>query len=113
MGGVPCVEDPLEDRQGDGRQEDGGASLDEVERDGGVHVHAAAAARGGHVQELRGPVAHRLPGRERRRDAWQDRVGGAEGRGRQEVESCGRVQVGIAWLSTAGTVRTLIQNYKP
>merc|ERR1712098_41545 len=52
--GVPRVEDPVEDWQGDRRQEDGGAALDEVERDGGVLVRAAAAARRGHVQELRG-----------------------------------------------------------
>ena len=38
-----------------------------------------AAARRRLVQELRGPVAHRLPGRERRGDAWQDRAVGARG----------------------------------
>merc|ERR1711918_214764 len=95
MGGVPRVEDLVEDRQGDRRQEDGGAALDEVERDGGVHFRAAAAARGGHVQELRGLVAHRVLGRQRCRDAWQDRHRGAEGGDWQEVDTL--------WLQTAAT----------
>merc|ERR1712146_217180 len=81
------VEDRVEDRQGDWRQEDGGPALDEVERDGGVHVRAAAAACGGHFQELRGLVAHCVPRRERRGHARQDRHRGAEGGCEEEVSA--------------------------
>merc|ERR1711964_676267 len=88
--GVPCREDLLEDRQGDGRQEDGGPALAEVERDGGVQLRAAAAVGRRHVQELRGPLAHRVLGRQWRGDAWQDHDGGAEGGEGQEVSACHR-----------------------
>merc|ERR1719265_2144769 len=85
--GVPHLEDRLEDRQGDWRQEDGGAALPEVERDGRGDLRAAAAAGCGHVQELRGPFPHRFLGRQRRRHAWKDREEGGQGGGRQEEVS--------------------------
>merc|ERR1712139_353656 len=84
--GVPRDEDDVEDRQGDGWQEDGGAALPEVERDGGDQVRAAAAVGGGHVQELRGLVPHRVPGWQRRCHAWQDRQEDGQDRGRQGQE---------------------------
>merc|ERR1711900_64148 len=78
----------LEAWQGDWWQEDGGPALAEVERDGGVQLRAAAAAGGGHLQELRGPVPHRLPGRQRCGHVGQDRDCRAEdgqGLGQSEV----------------------------
>merc|ERR1719353_1887315 len=47
----------------------------------------AAAAGGRHVQELRGSLPHRFPGRQRRGDAWEDREEGGQGRERQEEVS--------------------------
>merc|ERR1712139_322439 len=94
--GVPRDEDDVEDRQGDGWQEDGGAALPEVERDGGDQVRAAAAAGGGHVQELRGPVPHRVPGWQRRRHAWQDRQEDGQDRGGQGQEVSSKPDVDVA-----------------
>merc|ERR1712139_723760 len=73
---------------GDWRQEDGGPPRAEVERDGAVHVPAAAAARVRHLQELRGPLPRGLHGRQRRGDAREGGVlrakGGGQRRGWQE-----------------------------
>merc|ERR1712187_326400 len=80
----------MEDGQGDWRQEDGGATLSQVERDGGVQLPAAAAARVRHIQELRGPLARRVHGRQRRGDAGQGhrlRAKGGGGRRWQEEVS--------------------------
>merc|ERR1712118_356920 len=85
--GVPHREDELEDRQGDGRQEDGGPALAQVERDGRGELRPAAAAGRRHVQELRGSLPHRFLGRQRRCHAWEDREEGGQGRGREEEVS--------------------------
>merc|ERR1712093_487775 len=69
--GVPGDRVQLQGRQGDRRQEDGQPALAQVERDGRGRLRAAAAARRRLVQELRGPVAHRLPRRQHRGHAWQ------------------------------------------
>merc|ERR1711972_582688 len=68
---MPHLQAQVEDGQGDGRQEDGGPALTEVERDGAVQLPAAAAPGLRHVQELRGPFPCRLHGWQRRGDAWQ------------------------------------------
>merc|ERR1712094_129774 len=88
---------PQEDRQGDRRQEDGGAALPEVERDGGGELRPAAAARRGHVQELRGPVSHRVPGWQRRGHAWQDREEDGQDGGRQGQEVNDGYVSGLRW----------------
>merc|ERR1711970_286744 len=84
---MPPFELEVEDGQGDGRQEDGGSPLAEVERNGAVQLPATAAARLRHLQELRGPIPRRVHGWERRGDAGQGGVLRAQGggcRGRQE-----------------------------
>merc|ERR1711981_640130 len=87
---VPHRQDELEDRQGDGRQEDGGPALAQVQRDGGGELRPAAAARRRHLQELRGSFAHCIPGRQWCRHAWQDREEDRQGRvGEEEVSSSG------------------------
>merc|ERR1712139_614407 len=68
---MPHLQSCLEDGQGDRRQEDGGSSLIEEQRDGRVLVHAAAAFGVRQLQELRGPLASGLHGRERCGDAWE------------------------------------------
>merc|ERR1711862_426349 len=80
----------VEDGQGDGRQEDGGPPLPQVQRDGSVQLPAAAAARVRHLQELRGPVARGVHGRQWCCDAWQGHLLRAQGGGwrrRQEEVS--------------------------
>merc|ERR1712066_662787 len=67
---------------GDWRQENGGSSLAEVERDGAVQLPAPAAARLRHLQELRGPLPRRVHGRQWRRDVGKGRVLRAQGGGR-------------------------------
>merc|ERR1712166_1373683 len=73
----------LEDGKGDGRKEDGRSSLTEIERDGRVLLPAAAAVGVRQLQELRGPVARGLHGRERRGDAWEGGQLRAQGGGRR------------------------------
>merc|ERR1719277_1476754 len=87
---MPDLEAEVEDGQGDGRQEDGGASFVEVQRDGAVQLPASAASGLRHVQELRGLVPRGLHGWQRRGDVGQGRLLRAEGGGcgwRQEEVS--------------------------
>merc|ERR1711966_568943 len=56
----------VEDGQGDWWQEDGGPALPEVQRDGPDLLPAAAAPGVRLLQELRGPLARCLHGRQRR-----------------------------------------------
>merc|ERR1719281_1370675 len=81
--GLPHLEAQVEDGQGDRWEEDGGPARPEIERDGGGLVSASAAAGLRHLQELRGPLACGLHGRQRRGDAWQG------GRVREEGGGCG------------------------
>merc|ERR1711876_27133 len=88
---MPYLQAQVEDGQGDGWQEDGGSALAEVERDGTVQLSAAAAARLRHLQELRGPLASCVHGRQRRGHAWQSHLLRAQGgcwcRRQEEVRS--------------------------
>merc|ERR1711972_156709 len=90
---VPYLQAQVEDGQGDGRQEDGGPALAEVERDGSVQLPAAAAVGLRHLQELRGPLARCLHGWQWCGDAWQGHLLRAQGGGwrcrRQEEVSIG------------------------
>merc|ERR1711920_680103 len=87
-----------EDGQGDRRQEDGGPSLPQVERNGAVQLPAPAALGVRQLQELRGPLPRRLHGRQRRRHAWQGHLLRAEGGGgcrwQEEVMRWRLVQLG-------------------
>merc|ERR1712217_659546 len=91
---VPYLQAQVEDGPGDGRQEDGGPALAEVERDGAVQLPAAAAFGLRHLQELRGPLPRCLHGRQRCCNAWQGHLVRAQGRGwwrrRQEEVSAKR-----------------------
>merc|ERR1711972_803903 len=78
---LPHLQAQVEDGQGDGRQEDGGPALAEVERDGAVQLPAAAAIGLRHLQELRGPLARCLHGWQWCGDAWQGHLLRAQGRG--------------------------------
>merc|ERR1712146_842942 len=113
---VPYLEALLEDGQGDWWQEDGGSPRAEVERDGAVHVPAAAAARVRHLQELRGPLPCRLHGRQRRGDAWEggllrEEGGGKRRRWQEEVGlaerpepcPCGFPALRPVWLEAGGS----------
>merc|ERR1712217_42585 len=80
---LPHLEAQVEDGQGDWRQEDGGSSLPEVQRDGSVQLPASAAFGLRHLQELRGPVPCCLHGRQRCGDAWQGGELRAQGGRRQ------------------------------
>merc|ERR1712146_204949 len=71
----------VEDGQRDRWQEDGGASLLEVERDGAVQFPATAAARVRYFQELRGLVARGLYGWQRCRHVGQGHLLRAQGGG--------------------------------
>merc|ERR1711881_434719 len=71
--GVPHLRSQVEDGKGDRRKEDGGPTLAEIERDGSVLLPATAAAGVRQLQELRGPLACRVLGRQRRGDAWKGR----------------------------------------
>merc|ERR1739848_336938 len=85
--GVPHLWSQVEDGKGDRRKEDGGPTLAEIERDGSVLLPATAAAGVRQLQELRGPLACRFLGRQRRGDAWKGRdlrEEGGGGRRRQE-----------------------------
>merc|ERR1739844_425848 len=75
---MPHLEAEVEDGQGDWRQKDGGPAFSEVERDGPVQLHASAASRLRHLQELRGPFSSRLHGRQWRGYAWQSHLLRAE-----------------------------------
>merc|ERR1712217_214877 len=79
--GMPNLEAQVEDGQGDWRQEDGGPTLAEVERDGAVQLPATAAPGVRYLQELRGSLARCLHGWQRRGDAWQGHLVRAQGRG--------------------------------
>ncbi|CAJ1350432.1 unnamed protein product, partial [Effrenium voratum] len=68
---VPRVRAQVEDGQGDRRQEDGGPSLPQVQRDGSVQLPAPAAFGVRHLQELRGLVSRGLHGWQRCGDARQ------------------------------------------
>merc|ERR1712086_503799 len=85
---MPHLQDHMEDGKGDRRQEIGGPSLAEVQRDGGVLLPASAASGVRQLQELRGPFARRLHGWQRRGDAWKGHClraeGGCRRQGRQE-----------------------------
>merc|ERR1712050_533840 len=72
-----------EDGQGDWWEEDGGAALAEVQRDGPVQLPAPAAAGVRHLQELRGPLPRGLHGRQRCGDAWEGDLLRAEGGSRR------------------------------
>merc|ERR1719445_247257 len=78
---MPHLQVEVEDGKGNWRQEDGGASLLEVQRDGSVQLRSSAATGVRHIQELRGPVACGFHGRQ-----WCSHVGQgdllrAQGRG--------------------------------
>merc|ERR1711948_192025 len=79
---VPDLGTEVEDGQRNRRQENGGSALPEVQRDGAVQFPATAAVGVRHLQELRGPVARRLHGWQRRGDAWQGDLLRAQGGGR-------------------------------
>merc|ERR1711988_389375 len=80
--------------QGDRRQEDGGPTLAEIQRDGSVQLPAAAAPGVRHLQELRGPLPRCFHGWQRRGDAWESHLVRAQGGGwrrrRQEEVSAER-----------------------
>merc|ERR1711865_1320849 len=80
---VPYLEGRLEDGQRNRWQEDGGSALSEVERDGRVLLPAAAAAGVRLLQELRGPLACGLHGRERCGHAREGGQLRAQGGGRR------------------------------
>merc|ERR1711862_935278 len=78
----------VEDGQGDRWQEDGGASLLEVQRDGPAQLPATAAARVRQLQELRGSLPCCLHGWQRLRYVGKGHLlraqGGCRRRWRQE-----------------------------
>merc|ERR1719222_1084429 len=79
---VPYLKAEVEDGQGDRREEDGGAPLPEVERDGRVQLRAAAAPCVRHLQELRGPLPRGVHGRQRRGHARKSYLVREKGRWR-------------------------------
>merc|ERR1711972_667614 len=89
--------------KGDGRQEDGGSPLAEVQRDGSVQLPAAAAACLRHVQELRGPLSCRIHGRQWCRDVGKGGVLRAQGGGRRRRQE----EVSSLWCPSRGQVSVL------
>merc|ERR1711975_57274 len=99
---VPHLWSQVEDGQRDRRKEDGGPTLAEVERDGSVLLPATAAAGVRQLQELRGPLACRFLGRQRRGYAWKGRdlrEEGGGGRRRQEEVSIGRLAISFRFCA--------------
>merc|ERR1719281_481396 len=91
---MPHLWSQVEDGQRNRRKEDGGPPLAEIERDGSVLLPATAAAGVRQLQELRGPLACRFLGRQRRGDAWKGRdlrEEGGSGRRRLEEVRGGRL----------------------
>merc|ERR1719469_179110 len=86
---MPHLEARLEDGQGNRRQEAGGASLTEVQRDGSVLLPAAAASRVRQLQELRRIVPRCFHGWQWSCHAWQSHFlraqGGCRRRWQEEV----------------------------
>merc|ERR1712014_456198 len=84
----------VEDGEGDGWQKNGRSPLSEVQRNGAVQLPASAAARVRYLQELRGPLARRLHGRQWRGDAWEgDLLRAQGGGGCRWQEEVGAMQV--------------------
>merc|ERR1712060_145133 len=105
---MPHLQAQVEDGQGDWREENGRPALAEVERDGTVQLPASAAPCLRHLQELRGPFACCLHGRQWCCHAWQGDLlraqRGCQCRGQEEVmrhnTTCwGAVVCGLHWFS--------------
>merc|ERR1712151_692261 len=91
---LPYLRLEVEDGQGDGWQEDGGAALLEVQRNGPVQLPASAAVGLRHLQELRGPLPCGVHGWQRCCHVGQGHLLRAQGgscfRRQEEVSLCRR-----------------------